>query len=235
MSVTRHAMIVKSSSNREKKLNLKLLGPFSAAFDGEPSLRFATSKVQALLCILAMERARPLARERLMTMLWPDMPLPSAQQNVRQTLYLLRRSLERGSTILPVIASDRLTLQFDSRFPVWLDVEQFLDLTEGGCSPAEWRAGLDLYQGDFLEEFYLVDSDVFEEWSAGKRAWLHERAVTTLDWLVEYSLAEGDPPAAIWAAHRYLTLDPLNESAHRRLMIALMQSGERATALAHYE
>ncbi len=78
-------------------LRLSLLGPFTATLDDLPVGSFRTNKVQALLIYLAVERHRPHQREALMTLLWPDMPLGSAQVNLRQTLYRLRHAIPEVS------------------------------------------------------------------------------------------------------------------------------------------
>jgi DNA-binding SARP family transcriptional activator len=72
-------------------ISLHLLGPFQAQLAGRPFTRFGTIRGQALLIYLAVEQARAHNREGLMTLLWPDMPLKSARQNLRQTIYLLRK------------------------------------------------------------------------------------------------------------------------------------------------
>jgi DNA-binding SARP family transcriptional activator len=75
-------------------LKISLLGPFAASLQGIAIRDFGSSKGQALLIYLAVESRQAHQREALMTLLWPDFTLQSAQQNLRQTLYTLRKALE---------------------------------------------------------------------------------------------------------------------------------------------
>ena len=68
-------------------LELSLLGPFSATLEGQTLKGFRTRLAQALLVYLVCQPERHL-REHLMALLWPSLPQASAQQNLRQSLYL---------------------------------------------------------------------------------------------------------------------------------------------------
>jgi DNA-binding SARP family transcriptional activator len=139
-------------------LILSLLGPFIAALDDETIHRFPTNKVQALFIYLAVENERPHKREALMTLLWPDMPLESAQVNLRQTLYRLRKTIPEvghkdGTSPVPLLLTDRQTVQINPDADLHLDVEGFQVGIETDPTGAA-----SLYRGDFLVDFYLVNS-----------------------------------------------------------------------------
>ena len=78
-------------------LFLSFLGPFEAKVGDQELDRFRTSKVQALLIYLAVEADGVHRREALMELLWPGLPLKSAQVNLRQMLYQLRRAIPEVS------------------------------------------------------------------------------------------------------------------------------------------
>jgi pyrroloquinoline quinone (PQQ) biosynthesis protein C len=67
-------------------LSLNLLGPLTATLNGQPLTYFGTIRGQALMIYLAIENDRVHQREALMHLLWPAMPLKSAQGNLRQTI-----------------------------------------------------------------------------------------------------------------------------------------------------
>ncbi len=73
-------------------LSLLLLGEFAATLDDLEIEGFRTRSAQALLIYLAVKGQRQ-RREHLMTLLWPDLPQASAQQNLRQNLYLMRQTI----------------------------------------------------------------------------------------------------------------------------------------------
>ena len=78
------------------RLTLSVLGTFQASLDGKPLTGFASNKVRALLAYLAVEAERPLSREALSTLLWPDWPQQKALYYLRNTLSDLRRILGRS-------------------------------------------------------------------------------------------------------------------------------------------
>ena len=104
-----------------------------------------------------------------MTLLWPEMPRKSAQDNLRQTLYHLRRAIpdvdNKNGEPVPFILSDRQTVQVNDAARYDLDVASFLSrVNQGGYE--HLAAAVDLYRGDFLADFYLEDSNEFEAWAA---------------------------------------------------------------------
>ena len=146
-------------------LKLSLLGPFIATLEDQLIDNFKTQKVQALLITLAMEPDRPHRRESLMAILWPEMPLESAQVNLRQTIYRLRQSIpdvqtKAGNSLVPLLVSDRLTVSIHPDAAIWVDVHQFQEALENNPEDA-----VSIYRGSFLVDFYLIDSGPFEAWA----------------------------------------------------------------------
>jgi DNA-binding SARP family transcriptional activator len=108
-------------------LKLSLLGPFIASYKNQPLQNLRTNKVQALLIYLAVGKDRAHPRESLMELLWPGMPLESAQVNLRQTIYRLRKAIPEVSSIssderVPLVLSDRQSVQLNPEAAIDLDV-----------------------------------------------------------------------------------------------------------------
>src|SRR5262249_35127409 len=74
-----------------------------------------------------------------------------------------------------------------------------------------------------------------EEWTFFRREALRSRLVQVLERLIERELAAGDPPAAIAAAARLVSLDPLSESPQPHPIRAHLRAGDRAAAERQYE
>jgi DNA-binding SARP family transcriptional activator len=71
-------------------LDLSFLGKFQVSLHQAPVSGFVSSKVQALLCYLAVTK-RPHSRETLAALLWGDMPDAEAKANLRNALSNLRK------------------------------------------------------------------------------------------------------------------------------------------------
>jgi len=222
-------------------LHIALLGRFVATLDDQPPIKFKTKRSQALLTYLVTEndsRAVTHRREMLVELLWPGMPPESARRSLRQTLYYLRQAIENlsptdGKDELPFLLADRSSVTINPAYPLQIDVADFRDILAG--DEAQWPEAVDLYRGDFLEDFYLPDSNTFEEWAGDRRANYRRMALTALDRLAFERLARHDFAEAEEYAHRQLTIDNLRENAYRQLMQSYAWSGRQADALTLYQ
>ena len=223
------------------ELRVFVLGPFRAMWDGRALDTFRTSKVQALLIYLLVEAVEHpghgVGRERSMTLLWPKLPKTSAQDNLRQSLYHLRKLIPEvaGATgVVPFILSNRQKIWINPHARYELDVATFTSLVkEGGRE--QLATAVDLYRGAFLADFYLEDSNEFEQWTANWRSRLQRQALGALGRLAAHSLDRRAVEQAAAYARRALAIDPIHESAHRQLMVALSRMGQRVEALRQYE
>lgn len=168
-----------------------------------------------------------------MTLFWPDSSLKAAQQNLRQTLYQLQKALHSENADTPLILSERYTLRMNPEATLTVDVTQFEALSASSCKPSDWETAVSLYRGKFLADFFLPNCDPFEEWAATKRAFYQRRVQEVLHCLSKHYLEMGDLASAETAVRRQLTLDNLQESAHRQLLKILAENGRRQEALTH--
>ena len=235
-----------------EKLSLTLLGNFEAHLDERPFTQFRTNKVQALLIYLIVEAPTLHQRESLMELLWPGLPLKSAQVNLRQILYQLNKvmpDVEPESAAEPVslLITDRKTIQLHPHYPASSDVTALTTLLQRSwqhshrdlLTCADCRTWLEeavaLYQGNFLADFSLYDSNNYEAWAQVKRESLRRQTLDALDTLTQIYLAEQTYQQAEAAARQQLTIDNLRENAYRQLMQILALTGRRSEAVALYD
>ncbi|MCA9935550.1 MAG: AAA family ATPase, partial [Anaerolineales bacterium] len=230
------------------QLTLSLLGTFAAAWQGQPVTGFQTDKVRALLAYLAVEGKRPLRRETLATLLWPDWADDKAKRNLRQNLHRLKQVLDALDLDLSqnLLHITRQTVQVNREWLV-LDVVEFqaaLTAVETHphrhlhicpvCLDSLTRAA-DLVRGDLLEGFSLPDAPLFDEWLTIQRERLHYQSLQALHTLAAAHAQRGDHEQAYIYAARQVALEPWREEAHRQMMAALARQGRRSEALTQYE
>ena len=97
------------------------------------------------------------------------------------------------------------------------------------------REAIGLYHGEFLEGFYTLHADPFDEWVRQKREEFHTLILNGLHLLADRYLAAAEYDAGLTATRRLLLLDPWNEEAHRKQMTLLVLAGQRAAALTQYQ
>jgi predicted ATPase/DNA-binding SARP family transcriptional activator len=231
------------------KLSVHLLGPLQVTLGDAPITDFATDKARALLAYLVVESDRPHRRDALAGLLWPDQSQKNARQNLRQTLARLRQAIDDDrddEEAEPFLLVSRESIRFNPRSDHWADVAAFTALAEAcknhrhhrreRCASCLRRMDrmAELYRGDFLDQFFLEDSEPFEEWALLTREWLRREAVDALAHLARYHERRGDYARARRYAWQQVALDPWREEAHRQLMRLLALDGQRSAALAQY-
>jgi predicted ATPase/DNA-binding SARP family transcriptional activator len=229
------------------KIDFAFLGPAQVTHQtGETA--FSNRKALALLAFLVLESDHPHSREGLLGLLWPELPTPAAQNNLRVTWSQLRKGLgDKLEDEQPHLIGTRLDLQFNPDSNHSLDVARFLDLLEAcrthqhasplECSECAERLAraLELVRGEFLAGFSLGDCPAFDEWLSVWRERLHLQITTALEQLADYHERAGEMEAAQRYARRLLELEPLREGAQRQLMRLLAGAGQRSAALEQYE
>ena len=234
-------------------LLLSLLGRFQASLDDRPIPGFKTRKVQALLIYLAAEPDKHM-RESLMDLMWPGMPERSARHNLRQVLYYLRgaipdlQSNQEGSVDkVSLLLTNRQMIRLNPEASVQVDAAHFESLMNRvqvhehinvlTCQTclANIEKAIDLYQGDFLIDFFLDDSNAYEEWAQVTREAYRRKVLDALEVLTAAATRQREYPKAQALAKRQLEIDNLRENAYRQLMEALALSGRREEALSVYD
>ena len=229
------------------QLSLSLLGFPTAQFNGQ-AIQFVTRKAQALLCYLAVEGV-PVARAKLIDLLWTDMDLTRGRLVLRTTLSQMRTRLkdpysDETSPISYILAQGD-SLSFNPQVDVALDVrvlEAASTLARNpkthGLATNDFRRTLEraaaLYHADFLEGFSVAHASEFETWVSLQREKWHQCLSRVLDQLSQLQFEGGEFAAGIATTQRWLTHEPLNEIGHRRLMQLYQASGDRAAALQAY-
>jgi len=196
-----------------------------------------TRKAVALVAYLAIED-QAFRRDSLAGLLWPEHDSNQARGALRRTLSTLKKAMG-GEGIL----ADRATVGLapDSVSTDAVTFEGLIDqssqpFADGDCgaSLALLERALALYRGDFLAGFSLRDSVDFEDWQYYQAESYKRLMSTALERTVECLSMDRRFPEAIDRAHRWLSLDPLHEPAHRKLMLLYAWNDQRASALKQY-
>ena len=230
------------------KLIFSLLGHLQIEHSQLGAITLANRKAIGLLAYLLIESDHAHSREFLLGLLWPDLPTPAAQNNLRVTWAHLQKLLgTSASDAQPHLIGDRLTLRFNPLSDHELDVARFRTLTEAcrvhphldphSCAECAARLtqALELVRGDFLEEFSLGDCLQFEEWLLSQRRHFHAQVTSALEQLAAFHERAGQLAEAERAIRRLLEYEPLRESAYRQLMHVLARADRRSAALDVYE
>ena len=215
-------------------LRVRALGGLAIERDGEPLPDTAWSYAkprELLLFLLCHPEGR--TREQVGLAMWPDASAAQLRNNFHVTLYHLRRvlggpqwvRLEHGRYR---VASDR-DVDFDATaFETAATIA--LRLARRGTPAIEQlRTALALYGGEFL------DGESMGDWHLELRdrlQRLHADALLALGEALLRADALGDAEPVL---ERLVRSEPLNEAAHRALIVCRARMGDQAGALRQYQ
>jgi len=172
-----------SLARPDASLDLSLLGGFSLCRAGQP-ITVPAGKMRAVLAFLACNAKGPIAREKLVGLLWCDRSEEQARQSFRQVLSMLRRIL--GSE---AIVTNRDEIGLDET--IACDVVQFLTLVNAGNRDA-LREAVALYRGDLLPGLVLAE-EIFMDWLVAERARLRDLALGAFERLMTRAADDAAP------------------------------------------
>jgi predicted ATPase/DNA-binding SARP family transcriptional activator len=217
------------------QLALHFLGTPQLFLDHSP-IPVERRKAVALLAYLAVNRAMH-SREILSALLWPDYEQSKAFTNLRHTLWEIQQTI--GEDWLDT-SRDKIGL--NPQADIWLDVDHFKSLLGQSHTQSDvpLRVSLladsaKLYRNHFLTGFSLKDALTFNEWAFGESEGLRRNLAEALNILSQDHISLGEAEKAIPYARRLITLDPLNEASHRKLMEVYLQAGQHSAALMQYQ
>ena len=206
-------------------LSIQTFGGVAIRLGANPQpLRFETRSVDALLIYLACQQ-RPVSRDFLAELLWPERTQKQGRANLRLALHRLRHVLA------PYLVTTSQSIALAAAAPVQIDCLIFTTNFAAG----RLVEATELYQGDFLDGFYLDGSPAFEQWTLLERERLRTLIIAAHQQRIGQLMTQNAHGEAVTVAQQLLHLDPLHEPTHRQLMRLFVQDGQRAAALAQYE
>jgi len=189
----------------------------------------SVSRRKSVALLAYLVATGPASRQSLATFLWPETNSHRALANLRNALNALGKTL-----IGNILEADRDKIWFNvSRQQCTVDLLEFLRLIKSEKT-ADLSQAIKLYCGDFLSGFTIKDSVLFEQWHLQESLFLRQSCVNILIRLFDHYKSQLKLDSAISCAIRIVDLDPLNESAWRRIMRTLVLAGQKNQAVAYY-
>jgi ATP/maltotriose-dependent transcriptional regulator MalT/DNA-binding SARP family transcriptional activator len=188
---------------------------------------------QRVVRYLLVHRGSAVPDDALLEAFWADTSPDSARRSLRVAVSCARAVLDvPGAPSAIEVAERTLALRLRERDSVDVDRFQWAAADALAARGSERRQLLEraaaLWTGEPLPE------ERYAEWAIPWREILKLRYAELLGALVRACRADEDHLAGAHAARRLVELDPLDEDAHRELMISYARSGRRAYALRQF-
>jgi DNA-binding SARP family transcriptional activator len=229
-------------AGQNPRLRIYLAGPLRA----EWSTRLLTERdlpsrqARLLLAFLVLERARPVSRDALAELIWPEATPRSWESSLKALVSKLRpftRGLAPRGSPPPAIHAQYGCYQLELPPDAWVDLEaarSALDEGEGALRRGSARAAWGHFNVAVVvgRRGFLPGESV--SWAEDWRRDLERLLVRALDGYAEVALGIGQPALAAEAALEAIALDPLREPSWRLLMRGHEASENRPEALAAF-
>lgn len=223
-------------------LDIRCLGSFELYRQGAlvtPEM-FGRRGALSLLKILAVHEGRPVHRDILAGLLWPEADPKALANRVYVLVHALRQVIEPSNEgkRWRLVCSDRDRYYLNLHSSPRLDIREFREYArlgerlEGDSAAGaidSYEAAVDLYRGDLLED------EPYAEWCWEERESLREMYLSVLRRLGALHMHQGEPDKSVEVYRRALRADPLREDMHQGLMRALWAAGRRDEALRQYQ
>jgi DNA-binding SARP family transcriptional activator len=211
-----------ASGRPEADVTALILGPLELSVAGRHVVRWNSLKARAVFQYLLIHRGRPVRRDVLMDLQWPNHTYTSARNNLNVALYSLRNTLDGPwQGLQPILYQDGCYV-LNSELKWWIDRDEFLSALSKAHtvrSSDHPRKAIDHYQK--AVEMYrgsLFEDDPTGDWYLVEQRHLNELYLQALESLGEIYFDLGESASAQQFAQLALARDPCCESVHRLLM-----------------
>ena len=225
--------------HHKHSLAIYCFGPFRVYQNNELVTEWKSLKGYSILKYLVTHRHKPVAKDILMDVFWPDADPVAARRNLHQAIYALRQILNQAPPNLQQIQFEDDCYLLNPKLDVWIDLEEFERHVQAGRhleatgrrveAMTEYVVAESLYQGDFLEE------DLYEDWPRSQREYLRSTYLDLAERLTAYYVKKGQFHATVTLCHKILERDHCHEESHRRLMQCYLALGQRHLAIRQYQ
>jgi DNA-binding SARP family transcriptional activator len=199
-----------------------VLGPLELSVAGRRVPRWNSLKARSVFQYLLIHQDRPIRRDVLMDLQWPDHTRNSARNNLNVALYNLRNTLDGpGHGVQPVLYQDGC-YSLNPALTWWIDRNEFFSTLQHAESArragrprqaiAAYEKAVDFYRGPLFED------DPAGEWFLPEQRHLEELYLQALEQLAAAYFELGELPEAVRCGQLAVGTDPCCEPAHRLLM-----------------
>lgn len=218
---------------------------FSVSLIGYPVLpdsgnKLPTQKAQALLLYLITEKVlneeRVISKEKIIDLLWPGMPSTSALQNLRQTIYQIRKTYDiPEDTTSSILQSDRKSVWLNEEYIIHTDLDWVHLITDQKF--AQEHSGkkmIELYARPFLEHFNIPNTPFYDEWIDQCRVRLANLHQSLLEQEILEETGSKKDDDLIPLLEFLISRDPYTERYHQKYIRHLADKGKRNRAIKAY-
>ncbi|HZQ11003.1 MAG TPA: BTAD domain-containing putative transcriptional regulator [Anaerolineae bacterium] len=213
------------------RLELFAFGEARVLMDGVPVQKnvWQTATTKELFFFFATN-PQGWRKEQIIEQLWPHASHGQGNDLFHSSVYRIRRALFPECLVFR-----NGVYQLNPEAVVWSDAEEFesrltaaAQATESHEQIEQLEHAIELYHGDYLDEFY-------SDWCAPRREQLRSRYLNTLAQLGRSWIQLGNLKRGQEVYQELLQQEPLDEATYRELIRLYLAAGNRPAAMQLYE
>lgn len=225
-------------------LRAHCFGNFEVYLNEKKLDKWSSLKAKSLLKFLISRRGKPVAKDVLIEMLWPNCNPEVGSNNLKSAIYALRRALRQGElnddnrTNCPFVQFSEARYMLSPKLELWVDVDDFKHMWTAGQrlekqrdmegAAKQYQLASELYRGDYLED------EPYAEWTLLRREELKDIYLAILGKLASISFRANDYENCIMHSQKILAKDSCHEEAYRWLIRCYVRLGQRHRAQQWY-
>ncbi len=182
------------SSGKPALFAVYCLGPFQVYHEDHMVTEWNGGKGLCIFKYLVANIRKPVPKDILMDVFWPEADPEAARRNLHQGVYCLRESFRRLSPEIQHVRYRNDCYSISPEADIWIDADDFEKHVQRGHrlgtsgnireAMAEYAIAEELFQGDFMEE------ELYADWPAMRRHHLRDLYFEIADLLAGFHIRE---------------------------------------------
>ncbi|HEY7565876.1 MAG TPA: BTAD domain-containing putative transcriptional regulator [Acidimicrobiia bacterium] len=218
-------------------VSIGALGGFRVNVDGipVPATAWQSKKARDIVKVLIARRGKPLHREALVEMLWPEEDPRKTSNRLSVALSIVRAIFDpsRQHPADHYISADRDSVGLHAD-RLEIDLEAFHYAAATGLAAVREveidraRALLETAEAAYLGD--LLEEEPYEDWASDAREDARATYIRVARWLADDAIDRGDLDGSIRYLLRILQRDPYDEAAHLKLIKSMIDARRHGEA-----
>lgn len=215
------------------KLHIQMFGPMGFSVSGVPIATKLSAKSLAIVGFLICSEQHRASRDKLASMFWSE-SYDTATYNLRYNLWNIRKTIppdQNGAEFL-LASKDACSINPDYQYTSDLRrLKRLLDVPAEQASREQLIEMKLILERELMEEFYIRDSNDFNDWLLFERTRYQRTCQQVLERLLDRYTAAGDLDGAHSTLEDLLRVSPYEEEYYYHIIQLCQDRGDRAAAI----
>jgi DNA-binding SARP family transcriptional activator len=217
-------------------LTISMLGKGAIYLDHECISEKLSSKLEALIFLLVLNKNKNMSKEKIISYLWPDSDDDAAKSNLRFNLWNIRKNIPQGPDGEDFIISGKDFCRINEKYPYTSDKTMLDNFNASQVDSIDELLKLRaLFKGDFLEGLYLKNCDDFNEMILFERVVCQNRQIEILERLIGLYEEQERFEEELRILNEAVAIEPYNEQFALRTIQIYGRLGNRTAAINYYK